>query len=129
LVPGDRQFSDNQIQALVDRDAVIGAVLDAWMLYPGWVKGQTSNTVVSLEAVVDQMDHIRELAGSSRNIAVGSDLDGGFGKEQCPHDLDTIADLQKIPKLLKARGYTEEDIRNIMHGNWLRLLRQAWSKT
>lgn len=128
LVPGDRQFSDEQVRALVKRDAVIGVALDAWMLYPGWVKDETPNTVVSLEAVVDQMDHIRQLAGNSRNIAIGSDLDGGFGKEQCPHDLDTIADLQRIPKLLKKRGYTEKDIRNIMHGNWLRIFRQAWSE-
>ncbi len=128
LVPGDRQFSDEQIRALIKRDAVIGVALDAWMLYPGWVKGKTPNTVVSLETVADQMDHIRRLAGNSRNTAIGSDLDGGFGKEQCPHDLDTIADLQKIPEILKKRGYTEEDIRNIMHGNWLRIFHQAWSE-
>jgi len=128
LVPGDRQFSDEQIRALAKRDAVIGVALDAWMLYPGWIKGKTPNTVVSLDSVADQMDHIRRLTGNSRNIGIGSDLDGGFGKEQCPHDLDTIADLQRLPKILKERGYTQESIKNIMHGNWLRLFRQAWSK-
>jgi membrane dipeptidase len=126
-VPGERQFSDEQVRALVKRDAVIGVALDAWMLYPGWVRGETQNTVVSLEAVADQMDHIRQLVGNCRNIAVGSDLDGGFGKEQCPHDLDTIVDLQEIPGMLKKRGYPEEDIRNIMHGNLLRLFHKAWS--
>jgi len=127
LVPGDRQFSDEQIQALIKRDAVIGVALDAWMLYPEWVKGKTPNTVVSMEAVADQIDHICRLAGNTRHVAIGSDLDGGFGKEQCPHDLDTIADLQKIPKLLKGRGYGDEDIRRIMHGNWLRIFHDAWS--
>ncbi|RJS74882.1 peptidase, partial [Candidatus Bathyarchaeota archaeon] len=127
LVPGDRQFSDEQIRALIKRDAVIGVALDAWMLYPGWIKGKTSNTVVSMEAVVDQMEHIHRLAGNSRNVAIGSDLDGGFGKEQCPHDLDTIADLQTIPRLLKKRGYTNGDVENIMWKNWLRLFQQAWS--
>jgi membrane dipeptidase len=127
LVPGDRQFSDEQIKALVKREAVIGVSLSASMLYPGWTKGKTPNTVVSMEAVVDQMDHIRRLAGDSRNTAIGSDLDGGFGKEQCPHDLDTIADLQKIPHILKKRGYDEEDVENIMWRNWLRLFRKAWS--
>ncbi len=128
LVPGERQFSDEQIRALVKRDAVIGVALDAWMLYPGWIRGKTSNTVVSLEAMADQIDHIRRLVGNSRNIAIGSDLDGGFGKEQCPHDLDTIADLQKIPHILKKRGYNEEEISNIMHGNCLRLFHQAWCR-
>lgn len=127
LVPGDRQFSDEQIQALIKRDAVIGVALDAWMLYPGWVKGKTPNTVVDMQSVADQIDHICRLAGNRRHAAIGSDLDGGFGKEQCPHDLDTIADLQKIPILLEKMGYSEGDIKLIMHGNWLRLFRTVWS--
>jgi len=127
LVPGDRQFSDAQISAIVQRGGVIGAVLDAWMLYPGWVKEQTPRTVVSLEAVADQIDHICQVAGNAHHAAIGSDLDGGYGTEQCPHDLDTILDLQKIPGLLRRRGYSEADIAAIMHGNWLRLFREAWS--
>jgi membrane dipeptidase len=126
LVPGDRQFSDDQIRSLIDRDAVIGAALDNWMLYSGWVGGQTSNSVVSLEAVIDQLDHVCQLAGNSRHAAIGSDLDGGFGTEQSPHDLDTIGDLQKIPLLLRRRDYSEADIRAIMHGNWLRMFERAW---
>jgi len=127
LVPGDRQFSDEQIQALKKREAVIGVALDAWMLYPGWIKGKTPNTVVTMEAVADQIDHIRRLAGNSHNVAIGSDLDGGFGKEQCPCDLDTIADLQKIPSMLKTQGYTDECVDNVMWKNWVRLLLKAWS--
>ena len=126
LVPGDRQFTDEQIRLLIERDGVIGAAMDAWMLYPDWVKGETPNTVVNLEAVVDHIDHVCQLAGNARHAALGTDLDGGYGKEQCPHDLDTIADLQKIPALLENRGYNEEDVRSIMHGNWLRLLHDAW---
>jgi membrane dipeptidase len=128
LVPGDRQLSDDQIRALTRREAVIGVVLDAWMLYPGWVRGETSNAVVSLESVADHIDHICRLSGNTRHAAIGSDLDGGFGKEQCPHDLDTIADLQKVPELLRKRGYSEEDVRQVMHGNWLQLLRRTWSR-
>ncbi len=125
LVPGDRQLSDEQIRALIERNAVIGVALDAWMLYPGWIKGVTSNEVVSLEAVVDQIEHIVDLAGDTRHVAIGSDLDGGFGKEQCPHDLDTIADLQKISLILRNRGYGDQDVRNIMYENWLRKLKAA----
>jgi membrane dipeptidase len=101
--------------------------LDAWMLYPGWIKGQTSNEVVSLEAVAEQIDHICQVAGNARHAAVGSDLDGGYGTEQCPHDLDTIADLQKIPDLLRKRGYDQAEIEAVMHGNWLRFFEEAWS--
>jgi len=126
LVPGDRQFSDQQLEVITGRDGVIGVVLDAWMLYRGWIKGETANTVVGLEAVVDQIDHICQVAGNPRHAGIGSDLDGGYGTEQCPHDLDTIADLQKIPDLLRRRGYRSEDIQAIMHGNWLSFFHRAW---
>jgi len=127
LVNRDRQISDEQIRYLIGRGSVIGAVCDEWMLYPGWVSGETPNTVVTLEAVVDHIDHVCQLAGNSSHSAIGSDLDGGFGTEQSPCDLDTIADLQKIPNLLRKRGYKESDIEGIMHGNWLRFFERAWN--
>jgi membrane dipeptidase len=126
LVPGDRQFSDEQIKALISRGAVIGGVLDSWMLWPGYVPGQTDNKQIKLRMVTDHMDHICQLAGNAAHIAIGSDLDGGFGKEQSPSDLETIADLQRIPPLLKDKGYSESDIAGVMHGNWVRFFIQAW---
>jgi membrane dipeptidase len=125
LVPGDRQLADEQIRCLIQRDAVIGAVLDIWMLYPEFVAGKAPNTVVDLSDVVNHIDHICQLAGNTRHVAVGSDLDGEFGTEQTPHDVNTIADLQKLPAVLRARGYTEADVEAIMHGNWLRILQRA----
>jgi membrane dipeptidase len=127
LVPGDRQFSDEQIRYLIGRGSVIGAVCDVWMLYPGWEAGRTPNSVVTLSAVADHIDHVCQLAGNSLHSAIGSDLDGGYGTEQSPCDLNTIADLQKIPNLLAQRGYKDEDIENIMHGNWLRFFQSAWA--
>jgi membrane dipeptidase len=127
LVPGDRQFSDNQIRYLIERGSVIGAVCDTWMLYPGWERGKTPNSVVTLEAVANHIDHVCQIAGNSLHSAIGSDLDGGFGTEQSPCDLDTIADLQKIPDLLRKRGYKEKDVEAIMHANWLRFFETAWS--
>jgi membrane dipeptidase len=126
LVPHQRQFSDEQLQAIIERDGVIGAAFDAWMLQPGWIIGHSSNQHVTLATVVDHIDHVCQLAGNSRHAALGTDLDGGFGREQSPSDLDTIADLQKISNLLLERGYSNDDIAAIMHGNWLRLLRCCW---
>ena len=51
-----------------------------------------------------------------------ADLDGAFGSEQTPLDVDSIADLQRLPGLLCNRGYTEADVAGIMHGNFLRFL-------
>ena len=126
LVPHQRQFSDEQLRAIFARDGVIGAAFDAWMLEPGWVVGQTTNERVTMATVVDHIDHICQLAGNARHAAIGTDLDGGYGKEQSPRDLETIADLQKLTGLLSGRGYTADDIAAILHGNWLRLFRQAW---
>jgi len=128
LVDHNRQFSDEQIKALIARGAVIGAAMDAWMIVPGWVHRQSTPQQMNckLERLIDHMDHICQLAGNCLHAGMGSDLDGGYGKEQCPYDLDTIADLQKIPLLLKKRGYAAGDIESIMHGNWLRFLERVW---
>jgi membrane dipeptidase len=128
LVDHNRQFSDEMIKALVDRGAVIGGALDAWMMVPGWMRGVSDPKAMNcnLEVMIDHLDHICQVAGNALHIGVGSDLDGAFGREQCPYDLETIADLQKVPSLLKKRGYSDIDIENVMHGNWLRFLRNAW---
>ena len=129
LVDHNRQFSDDMIKALVSKGAVIGGALDAWMMVPGWERGRSTPEALhcDLNKLIDHMDHICQLAGNTLHVGIGTDLDGAFGKEQCPYDLETIADLQKVPGLLSARGYTQVDIENIMHGNWLRLLKKAWS--
>lgn len=129
LVNHNRQFSDEQIKELINRGAVIGGVMDAWMMVPEWIKKVSTPLSMDcgLEKLIDHMDHICQLAGNSLHIAIGSDLDGAFGKEQSPYDIETIADLQKLPALLAKRGYTPVDINNILHGNWLRFLRKAWA--
>jgi membrane dipeptidase len=127
LVPHQRQFSDAQLKAIFERDGVIGAAFDAWMLNPGWVVDVSTNEDVTLNTVVDHIDYICQLAGNARHVGLGTDLDGGFGREQSPCDLDTIADLQKIATLLEERGYTQTDIEAIMYGNWHRFLADAWS--
>lgn len=128
LVNHGRQFSDDQIRELIARKAVIGGALDAWMMVPGWIRGKSNPKKMncSLDTLVDHLDHICQLAGNAGHVGIGSDLDGGFGKEQCPYDLDTIADLQKVGIRLEKRGYSQADIEKVMHGNWLAFLRNAW---
>jgi membrane dipeptidase len=128
LVDHQRQLTDDQIKILLQRDAVIGGVLDAWMLTDNWVRGvhNPEKAGVNLEKVIDHYDHICQLAGNSLHVAIGSDLDGGYGKEQSPYDLETIADLQNLGELLYRRGYSPEDIENIFYKNWIRFLRKAW---
>lgn len=128
LVPHMRQFSDEQIKALIARGAVIGSALDAWMLIPGWVRGKTTpqSANLTLEQFVDHIDHVCQLAGKAQHAGIGSDLDGAFGCEQTPADLNTIADLSKLPELLTARGYTAGDVEAIMNGNFINFLQRQW---
>jgi membrane dipeptidase len=128
LVNHNRQFSDEMIKALVERGAVIGAALDAWMIVPDWKRGTSipEDMNCNLEKVVDHIDHICQVAGNALHVGIGTDLDGAFGKEQCPYDLETIADLQKLVPLFKNRGYSDEDIINMMYKNWLQFLRKVW---
>jgi membrane dipeptidase len=129
LVQHQRQLTDEQIHILLKRGAVIGGVLDTWMLANDWVKGVDDPKArgVNLEKVIDHYDHICQMAGNSLHVAIGSDLDGAYGKEQSPYDLETIADLQKLDVLLAKRGYSGDDIENILYKNWLRFLRNAWN--
>ncbi|HKK43861.1 MAG TPA: membrane dipeptidase, partial [Bacteroidales bacterium] len=126
FVPDERQFSDEQIKELISRGAVIGVALDAWMMVPGWIRGKSDPVTagVSLKQAVMNINHICQIAGNSLHAAIGSDLDGAFGREQCPYDIDTIADLQKLPAMLLDSGFSNDDIRNIMGDNWIRFLKK-----
>jgi membrane dipeptidase len=128
LVPHQRQLNDDQIRRLIERGSVIGGCFDAWMMKPGLTQ-RKSNPIdfgVFIETIVDHYDHICQLAGNANHIAIGSDLDGTYGLEQSPADLNTIADLARLPDLLAKRGYSVVDIEGVMYGNWLRFLRGAW---
>jgi membrane dipeptidase len=114
-----RQFSDEQIKLVIARDGVLGAALDMVMLLAGWTRGAPRQHI-TLERVVDNIDHVCQLAGNCRHAGIGSDLDGAFGAEQTPHGFKTIADLRQLPELLSKRDYSDADIAAILHGNWLR---------
>ena len=121
LVDDPRQLSDDQIKALIDRGAVIGSAFDAWMLSPSWIRGQSTpiGDNVYIENVADHIDHICQIAGNSNHCGIGSDLDGGFGTEQSPSDLNTIADIGALEVILSERGYSGDDINGIMYGNFI----------
>jgi len=128
LVPHQRQLSDGQIRAIVERSGVVGVVASCWQLTPGFQHGD-SNLNTSLSDLADNIDHICQLAGDSSHAGLGSDLDGGFGREGSPRDVDTIADLQKLVRILEQRGYSHEDVAAIMYRNWVAVLLRAWTAT
>ena len=124
LVPNKRQLEDEQIKVIIERKGVIGMAFDAWMLFPDWKRGITKpkSSGLLIHNIVDHIDHICQIAGNSDHVMIGSDLDGGFGTEQCPSDLDTISDLQKLDFILEKRGYKRNDIKKILSQNGINFL-------
>ncbi len=121
LLPGfetNRQLSDRLIRGLLERDGMIGVVPFNTFLKTGWLIGKSRREEVSLEALVDHIDHICQLAGDAGHVGIGTDFDGGFGLQSTPHEIDTIADLQKLVPLLLARGYSEAQAEAVLGGNW-----------
>ena len=118
----DRFLSDDMLRALIERDGVIGLAMYNKMLVRGW--GGRKATV-TLDDVVRQIEHICGIAGNTLHVGIGSDLDGGFGLEAIPAELDTWGDLAKIGDALRSAGWNERDVSNVLHGNWRRWLRQA----
>ena len=128
FVNHNRQFSDDQIKEIIRRDGVIGVPLDAWMMVPNWIRGKsTPETMgVTLNQMIENIDHICQLSGNSNHVGIGTDLDGAFGIEQTATDIDTIADLQKVPLMLKKIGFSESDVEKVMNQNFINFLKRVW---
>lgn len=121
----NRHFSDRIIQGIIERDGVVGVVPFNGYLKVGWdLKKNGRREEVPLDVVAGHIDHICQLAGDSLHAGIGSDFDGGFGLQHVPAEIDTIADLQNLGPLLRARGYTEMDTTNILGGNWITRLKR-----
>jgi membrane dipeptidase len=128
----NRHLPDEVIHGLIERDGVIGIVPLNSFLRSNWrrfplnmpqpVDVIDDRRLISLDAVVEQIDYICQLAGSARHVGLGTDFDGGFGLQSVPDGIDTIADLPALIPYLEKKGYSPEDIAAIMGGNWLRVL-------
>ncbi len=130
LAPWNRQFADDQIKEVVKRGGVLGMAFDAIMMVPGWrhLKSKPADFDLKIERICEHIDHICQMAGSANHVGIGTDLDGGYGTDQMPRDMDSIADLQKLPALLKARGYNDYDIEGVMYRNFVEFLGKAWKE-
>lgn len=119
-----RQFSDEQILAVAERGGVLGVAFDVIMLQEGYVRGITP-PVETMEKAVDQIAYVADLTGSIAHVGIGSDLDGCYGNEQTPVDLNRYHDLQKLVRLMEKRGFTTQDIEAVFHKNWLAFFERA----
>jgi len=129
LADHPRNVPDRVLRRLDENGGVVMVIFYPGYLVPGadTLSSDYLSENTDVGTIADHIDHVCQLAGNARHCGVGSDLDGGFGSEQCPRDVDTIADLQGLDAILAARGYSEADRAAIGHGNFLRVLHNAWS--
>ena len=133
ITPGERQQPDDILRQVIARDGVIGHSMDTWMLYRGgvdWANIPSRREVfpreaVTLDDLVDHIDHVSQLAGNTRHSAIGGDTDGQGGRDGAPYEIDTVADYQKLAAVLDRRGYSQEDIERIMFRNWQRFYERS----
>lgn len=136
LCAGERQLPDDLVRAVIDRDGVIGASMDTWMIWPQgapdwgtdvWPNNRRyfQRADVTLAMLVDHMDHVNRLAGDARHSGIGGDTDGQGGRECAPADVDSIMDYHRIADILRSRGYSEGDVENVMWRNWVRLFERT----
>ena len=120
----NRLLEDDLLRALLERDAVIGVVPLNSFLNWNW-KAEGSRQKVSLRMLAEQVDYICQMAGDARHVGIGSDFDGGYGVESVPAEVDSIADLPKLNPFLLEMGYSDEAVRGIDAGNFLRVLESS----
>lgn len=120
LVNHERQFTDEQLKLLIERGAVIGSALDGWMLVNDWSVGDPVPDDLSFETYVDHIDHVCQLAGNSHHAGIGTDTGARY---HMANDFRVMGDLRRVEGILESRGYSAEDIGNILFDNWLRFFR------
>ncbi len=116
IIPTDRQLSDEMIRALIERGGVIGVNFFDKFLIPPAEAGRRA----TLADVVRQIRHVCDLAGNAKHVGIGTDMDGGFGRERLPVEFESSADLVKLERALRDGGFGEWDVEAILYGNWLR---------
>ncbi|HEY0910232.1 MAG TPA: membrane dipeptidase, partial [Bradyrhizobium sp.] len=122
IVPTDRQLSDEMIRAIVKRGGVIGINFFDKFLIPSADYGSRRATLAD---VVNHLQHMCDLAGDADHVGLGTDMDGGLGREQIPQEIRTSADLPRVADALSAAGFGDESIAGILGANWLRFFESA----
>ena len=118
--PGGRHLPDRQIAAIARRGGVVGINLfDHFLLSPAELRRRRAT-------VGDWVRHVRhacDVIGDARHVGLGSDLDGGFGREMTPLGIDTAADLPRLGDALADAGLNDAAVAGVLGGNWMRVLR------
>ena len=112
-----RHLRDDQVRAIGERGGVIGLNLFSKFLVP---QGRAT-----IDHCVAHVQRLADLMGHRRGVALGTDMDGGFGPGELPVDLDHPRKLDSLANALRTAGWSDQDVEGFAHGNWLRFLERS----
>ncbi len=100
-----------------------GAELDQFAAKEGAESGESHPHLgnATVEDAAECIDHIVKVAGIE-HVGIGSDFDG---TEIVPRGLEDVSKMPNLTEALLKRGYSEGDIKKIMGGNFLRVVREV----
>lgn len=116
LRPTPYNLSDDEIREIARRGGAVGVIF-----MPYWLTGPESGS--GLEAIWETMAHVRDVCGSWDHVAIGTDFDG-FSDP--PDEVRDASGLPAVTRLLLERGVAEGDVKKILGGNAMRVLRAGW---
>ncbi len=120
FVGGTRMISDEVLHGVVSGGGILGLMPANWALGKPDSAGERRGEVTA-DSVADAVLRLRRYLGSGA-VGLGSDWDGGFGREQLPGEFDSIGDIGVIAEALLKRGAADEFVESFMGGNWLRFI-------
>jgi membrane dipeptidase len=117
LSANSRNLTDAQLDEIGRSGGIVGITYHAGML----TEAGGVDPDVPLARVIDHVDYVAARIGVD-HVGFGSDFDGAT----MPSELADASVLQRVAEALGDRGYSDEDVAKLAHGNWLRVLRATW---
>ena len=113
VCPHVRNLTDEMLRALADRGGITGINFCGDFLDPG------EKPYSSVHWMGEHIEHIRQVAGIDA-IALGSDFDG----IEPDVEMGNCSGMPMLADELHRRGYSDDEIEKIFHGNALRILKE-----
>jgi membrane dipeptidase len=114
-----RNLTDRQLDAIRDSGGMVGVNFAVAFLR----KDGRQEPDTPITEIARHVDYMVERMGVD-HVGFGSDFDGAA----IPRELGDASGLPKLMRALEERGYTEEELRKLANGNWLRVLRETWGE-
>lgn len=114
-----RNLTAKQLHAIRESNGIAGL-----NFHSGFLRNDGKfQSDVPLSVMADHVERMVEHAGIDC-VGMGSDFDGAL----MPDDLKDVTGLPKLMAEIQSRGYSDEDMYKLAHGNWLRVLRETWGE-